>query len=170
LCRSCASLSFECVQISLDFLFDLSYALFEHVQNCSRRSIMPPTTSQVDHFVTYYCVYLGACAILIAGLGWTFHRAGGVFLKDAFAGNTTLVGAVARLLDIGFYLVSVGYVALTYSLTYFPNLDWSWLLRIISWKVGGLMLLLGVAHLFNLLLLALFRQRRAAPTVPAAGA
>lgn len=130
---------------------------------------MPPATSQVDHFVTYYCVYLGACALLISGLGWTFHRAGGVFLKDAFAGNTTLVDAVARLLDIGFYLVSVGYVALTYS-TMFPTMDLGWVLKIISMKIGGLMLLLGIAHLFNLLLLALFRQRRAAGSAPAAGA
>jgi hypothetical protein len=119
--------------------------------------------------VTYYCVYLGVCALLIAGLGWTFHRAGRVFLKDAFAGNTTLVDAVARLLDIGFYLVSVGYVAMTYS-TYLPSMDLGWLLRIVSWKAGGLMLLLGIAHLFNLLLLALFRQRRAPSAASAAGA
>ena len=130
---------------------------------------MPPATSQVDHFVTYYCVYLGACALLIAGLGWTFHRAGGVFLKDAFAGNTTLVDAVARLLDVGFYLVSLGYVALTYS-TMFPTMDLGWVLKIVSMKVGGLMLLLGVAHLFNLLLLALFRQRRTAGAAPVTGA
>ena len=81
---------------------------------------------QPDYSVIYYVVYLGACALLIAGLGWTFHRAGQVFLKDAFAGNTTLVDAVARLLDIGFYLVSVGYVALTYS-TLVQGIDLSWL-------------------------------------------
>lgn len=131
---------------------------------------MPIPASQTGHVVTYYCVYLGICALLIAGLGWTFHRAGRVFLKDAFAGNTTLVDAVARLLDIGFYLVSLGYVALTYLLAYLPPMDLGWLLRIVSWKVGGLMLLLGVAHLFNLLLLVLFRQRRAAPNTTAAGA
>jgi predicted neutral ceramidase superfamily lipid hydrolase len=130
---------------------------------------MHAATWQVDYVVTYYCVYLGACALLIAALGWTFHRAGGVFLKDAFAGNTTLIDAVARLLDIGFYLVSVGYVALTYS-TYLPNMDLSWVLKIVSMKIGGLMLLLGVAHLFNLLLLALFRQRRTTSAAPVAGA
>ena len=49
----------------------------------------------------YYWLYLGASAILIAALGRTFHRAGGVFLRDAFAENAKLVDAVARLLDIG---------------------------------------------------------------------
>jgi hypothetical protein len=43
-------------------------------------------------------------------------------------------------------------------------------LKIVSWKVGGLMLLLGIAHLFNLLLLALFRQRRTAGAAPVTGA
>jgi hypothetical protein len=130
---------------------------------------MPPSTPLTGYVITYYCVYLSACALLIARLGWTFHRAGGVFLKDAFAGNTTLVDAVARLLDVGFYLVSVGYVALTYS-TMFPAMDLGWVLKIVSMKIGGLMLLLGVAHLFNLLLLALFRQRRTTSAAPVAGA
>ena len=62
----------------------------------------------------YYWLYLGASAILIAALGRTFHRAGGVFLRDAFAENAKLVDAVARLLDIGFYLVSVGFIALIF--------------------------------------------------------
>jgi hypothetical protein len=124
---------------------------------------------QGDYLGTYYSVYLGACAPLIAGLGWIFHRAGGVFLKDAFAGNTTLVDAVARLLDIGFYLVSVGYVAISYS-TEWPIVDYATVAKIAITKIGGLMLLLGAAHLFNLLLLALFRQRRTASIASAAGA
>jgi hypothetical protein len=129
---------------------------------------MFPNTLQAGYLGTYYGVYLGASALLIAGLGWTFHRAGRVFLKDAFEGNITLVDAVARLLDIGFYLVSLGYVALTYS-TLLQAIDLDWLLKIVSVKIGGLMLLLGVAHLFNLLLLALFRQRRATGASRAAG-
>jgi hypothetical protein len=124
---------------------------------------------QPIYIEAYYWLYLGASAILIAALGWTFHRAGGVFLRDAFAENARLVDAVARLLDIGFYLVSVGYVAMTYS-TLMTTIDLSWMLKIVSMKIGGLMLLLGVAHLFNLLLLALFRQRRAPASTHAAGA
>jgi hypothetical protein len=124
---------------------------------------------QANHLGTYYCVYLGACALLIAALGRVFHRAGRVFLKDAFAGNTTLVDAVAGLLDIGFYLVSLGYVAISYS-TEWPITDYATLAKIAITKTGGLMLLLGIAHLFNLLLLALFRQRRTAGATSVAGA
>jgi hypothetical protein len=113
---------------------------------------------------TYYATYLGLCTALILWLGWTLHRAGSAFLNDAFAGNATLVTAVAHLLDVGFYLVSVGYVTVTYQTFWqqIPNL--STLIQIISTKIGGFLLLLGFAHLFNLLLLAIFRRRGAAQT------
>lgn len=122
-----------------------------------------------DFLEIYYGVYLGVSGLLIAGLSWVLRGMGRVFLSDAFSGNTTLVRAVARLMDIGFYLVSLGYVFISYQ-TMWPINDFGTVARIASVKIGGLMLLLGIAHIFNLLLLALFRQRRAAATVHPAGA
>lgn len=111
----------------------------------------------------YYAAYLGACAVLIGWLSWTLHRSGAVFLHDAFAGNATLVQAVGHLLDIGFWLVSLGYVALSYRILWGPiNSYWMVAEAVVS-KLGGFLLLLGFAHLFNLLLLAIFRRRGAAP-------
>jgi hypothetical protein len=118
-------------------------------------------TPQPDYLVLYYSVYLGACAVLIAGLSWILHRTGKVFLNDAFAGNATLVDAISRLLDIGFYLVSLGYVGLSYA-TYWQMNDYATVAKIAIGKTGGLLLILGLAHIFNLLVLALLRQRRAA--------
>ncbi|MGB0064916.1 MAG: hypothetical protein WBP85_10770 [Terracidiphilus sp.] len=128
-----------------------------------------PLPAQGHDLAAYYCVYLAACAILIVWRGAILHRAGALFLNDAFQGNQTVAGAVARLLDIGFYLVSAGYVALTYQ-TMWPVNDFATVAKIVISKIGGLMLLMGVAHVFNLLLLALFRQRRTVGVTPAAGA
>lgn len=125
-------------------------------------------TSQPDYLALYYCVYLGACALLIAGLSWILRQTGKVFLSDAFAGNATLVGAISRLLDIGFYLVSIGYVGLTYSSNW-QMIDYATVAKIAIAKTGGLLLILGIAHVFNLLVLALLRQRRA-PGATALGA
>ena len=113
---------------------------------------------------TYYATYLGLCTALILWLGWTLHRAGSTFLNDAFAGNATLVSAVAHLLDVGFYLVSVGYVAVTYHVYWQQVTSYGEIVQLISTKIGGFLLLLGFAHLFNLLLLAIFRRRGAAQT------
>ena len=111
----------------------------------------------------YYTAYFGLCAVLIIWLGWILQSAGSVFLNDAFGGNATLVRAVAQLLDVGFYLVSVGYVAVSYR-NFWPTNSYSYadVVQQVCIKVGGLMLLLGIAHLFNLLLLALFRRRGSA--------
>jgi hypothetical protein len=114
----------------------------------------------LNHIELYYFVYLGACAMLIGGLSLVLHRTGKVFLNDAFAGNVTLVSAISRLLDIGFYLVSLGYVGLTYS-TNWQMIDYAMVAKIAISKIGGLLLILGIAHIFNLLVLALLRQRRA---------
>ena len=108
----------------------------------------------------YYAVYLGSCAIIIAALAVIFHRSGSIFLNNAFAGNHTLARAVGRLLDMGFCLLSLGYVGLS-AIPDWEIGDHLTLAKSVVGKVGGLLLLIGVGHIFNMLLLALFRQRSA---------
>lgn len=113
----------------------------------------------------YYVVYLTTCALLIGGLAIVLHWAGGVFLRDAFRDRPDLARAIPRLLDIGFYLVSLGYVAMsTHSW-----IDFSSAVNVadaIATKAGLFLLLLGFLHIFNILILAVFRGRRG--TTPAA--
>lgn len=123
---------------------------------------MPLVHQPLSFLATYYVLYLGLCAGLIFWLGRTLHRTGSTFLNDAFAGNTSVVRAVAHLLDIGFYLVSIGYVAVTYRAFWQMIDSYSAALESVVAKVGGFMLMLGFAHLFNLLLLAIFRRRGSA--------
>jgi hypothetical protein len=116
---------------------------------------------------TYYIVYGVLCAALIVWLIKTLHRAGNIFLQDSFPGRPELAMAVRRLLDIGFYLVCFGYVALTFK-TFWPMTDLSEATEVLSVKLGCFLLLLGGMHFFNLLLLAIFRRRGPAATLPAA--
>jgi hypothetical protein len=111
---------------------------------------------------TYYAIYLGCCAILIGALGFIFHRSGAVFLNNAFAGNHTLARAVGNLLDVGFYLLALGFVGLSCVPDWEIN-DHATLAKSVVGKIGGLLLVLGIGHTFNMLLLALFRQRSARP-------
>ena len=108
----------------------------------------------------YYALYLGSCTVIIATLGIIFHRSGAVFLNNAFAGNHTLARAVGRLLDLGFYMLSLGYVGLSC----IPDWDIGdrlTLAKSVVGKTGGLLLVVGIGHTFNMLLLALFRSRSA---------
>jgi hypothetical protein len=119
---------------------------------------MHPPIAPPDYLGAYYAVFLGACAIFIVSLGSILHSTGRTFLADAFAGNQPLVRAVSLLLDIGFTLVSLGYVGLFYQ-TNWPVNDLATAFKISITKIGGLLLVLGVAHVFNLLVLAVLRTR-----------
>jgi hypothetical protein len=116
---------------------------------------------------TYYATYLGICAVLIFWLGRVLHGAGGVLLEESFQGKPTLVKAVGQLLDIGFYLMSIGYVT-AWAAAFWQMDTYGQVAQAVSGKVGGLLLMLGFVHLFNLLLLALFRRRPVASPAPAA--
>jgi hypothetical protein len=106
----------------------------------------------------YYVIYLGACAVLIAGLAVVLHRAGAVFLEESFSGNPRMQTAIVHLLDIGYYLMCIGFVAMTYR-TFVPMNDMSQLTLIVGIKLGTFLLLLGALHLFNVLVLAISRSR-----------
>jgi hypothetical protein len=108
---------------------------------------------------TYYIAYFSVCAILIVALARILHRAGAAFLNDAFAGNKGLVSAVTQLLDVGFYLMSFGFVGASFR-TYEELTNRTLVVQVIGQKVGWFLLIMGFTHLFNLLILALFRGRR----------
>jgi hypothetical protein len=107
---------------------------------------------------TYYFTYLAACAALIIWLARTFHRFGSIFLREAFRGDETIVAALTHLLDIGFYLMTIGYVTVTCRGTGFSS-DYSWIFVTVAERLGGFLIYMGCLHLFNLLLLAIFRRR-----------
>lgn len=124
----------------------------------------------MTYLTFYYVTYLGLCTALVFWVARTLHRSGSIFLHDAFRGDEGLIRAVTQLLDIGFYLVCAGYVLIT-----FRNYGWLQSLDQVFqsevYKIGFFLLLLGAMHLFNLLLLGLFRRKPAnppavAPTLP----
>lgn len=109
---------------------------------------------QTDYYVAYSIV----CAALVAGLAIVLHWAGDVFLHDGFRGRPELARSVARLLDIGFYLVSAGYVAVTFRswVDFRSGID---VADVLATKAGIFLVVLGFLHVFNILVLALFRGR-----------
>ncbi len=106
-------------------------------------------------------IYSSYLLISIAMTVWvarTLHRNGRLFLVDAFRGNEALADAVNHLLVVGFYLVNLGYILLALKTT-----DPLWTTREIieteSFKIGVVVLILGVMHTFNILIFARMRRR-----------
>jgi hypothetical protein len=118
----------------------------------------------MDAKVVMYSVYLAISIGLTVWVGRTLSRSGKVFLDDAF-GNERLADSVNHLLVVGFYLLNLGYVSVAMrdgrAVT-----DTQSVMEALSVKLGLVLLVLGVVHLFNVFALGRYRRNRLAAKVP----
>ena len=108
-----------------------------------------------------YFSYLLISIALTVWVARTLHRSGRVFLVDAFHDNEALADSVNSLLVVGFYLMNLGYVAL-YLQTKNPLENLREVIELESVKLGAVMLVLGIVHFLNILVLTRMRNRHAA--------
>lgn len=105
-----------------------------------------------------YAAYLIISIAMTIWVARTLSESGLVFLVDSFGGNSRLAQSVNRMLVVGFYLLNIGYILL--SLKTNKEID---SLRVcmefLSQQVGFVLLVLGVLHLFNVVVIAKWRSR-----------
>ena len=107
--------------------------------------------------VSTYLTYLVISILLTVWVARTLHRNGRVFLVDVFK-REDLADSVNHLLVVGFYLVNLGYVTLALKLRgEIPSLRGG--IEALSGKVGGVLLVLGAMHFFNLFVFSRLRKR-----------
>ena len=115
-----------------------------------------------------YSLYLGSSIGLTIWVAATLSKNGRIFLVDCFHGNEQLADSVNQLLVVGFYLVNLGFVTrfLKDGVEVANPQD---VFEVLSGKVGGVALVLGAIHFFNLLVLTKLRRRGLAtpPPLPA---
>lgn len=104
--------------------------------------------------------YLGLSIALTVVVALSLARYGKVFLTDVF-GDAALADSVNHLLVVGFYLVSLGYVAVTVR---FDGLggDAGNPVELLSLKLGWVLLGLGALHAAAVYSLSRIRRRRLA--------
>src|SRR5258708_22926989 len=115
------------------------------------------------NIVGTYLLYLLISTGLTVVVGTGLARSGRAFLLDVFGGNDALARAVSRLLVLGFYLLSLGFVTLTMR----TGADIGSAragLQLLSVKIGEVLLVLGVLPPVSLT--ALVRTRRPAQDRP----
>jgi hypothetical protein len=111
------------------------------------------------NIVGTYLLYLLISTGLTVLVGTGLARSGRAFLLDVFGGNDTLARAVSRLLVLGFYLLSLGFITLTMRTGGDIGSARAGL-QLLSVKIGEVLLVLGVLPLVALT--ALVRTRRRA--------
>jgi membrane protein implicated in regulation of membrane protease activity len=106
-------------------------------------------------YAAYLTVSIGLTVVVASALS----RSGQVVLEHLFGGDDGMAAAVNRMLVVGFYLLSLGYVALT---TRTPgHIDGAGqAISVLSVKVGEELLVFGALYLVNIAVFARFRRRR----------
>lgn len=131
-------------------------------------------TTSTDYIVMAYCIYLPVIIGLTIWVAKTIHKNTRAFLVEIFPDHEMVANAVNNLLQMGFYLIALGYgykrLAIKYSGSWFSNYSENSeeaknfmttqkeLVEELASKLGGFTLFVGALLFFNLFLMLMLRK------------
>src|SRR5580692_2059949 len=104
--------------------------------------------SETSYLIPVYGAYAVITVTLTVWLARTLFTNGAVFLETVFEDEPKMADAVNRLLVVGFYLFNLGYAALIMKADRGDTAIAA--VEVLAWKLGALLLSLGVMHFTNL--------------------
>ncbi len=108
-----------------------------------------------------YFIYLPVTILLTLYVSRILFRNGKLFMIDIFKGKEEIALATNQLFKVGFYLLNIGFALLLMEIEYYGKHDtYQKLVEILSSKIGGFTIYLGIMLFFNLFLF--FRGRKKA--------
>jgi hypothetical protein len=105
-----------------------------------------------------YVAYLAISVTLTVFVGSALSRSGRVFLRDVFGDQTGPADAASRLIVVGFYLLTLGFITLTMRMSGEIG-SVRQAIQVLSVKIGEVLLVLGALYLANIGFLARIRRR-----------
>jgi hypothetical protein len=124
----------------------------------------------MNYVVLTYSIYLPVTILLTIWVANTLLRNGRAFLFDIFHKEKTLSDSVSNLLNVGVYLISLGFAFLALRLSYSDEVQSiQSVIEVLSSKLGGFIILLGLILFTNLLLLLAIRKSPRENSAAAAG-
>ncbi|MBN9298400.1 MAG: hypothetical protein J0I41_15450 [Filimonas sp.] len=108
------------------------------------------------HFITYL-IYLPIVIILTWYVAHTLFKNSRVFMLDIFSGKSEIAIATNKLFETGFYLLNLGFAFWVMKVVD-DIYTGQGMLEILSTKIGGFCIYLGIMLFFNLYLF--FRGRK----------
>lgn len=112
-----------------------------------------------------YAIYLPTVIILTIFVSKHLFTNGQLFMIDIFKGKEAIALATNKLFEIGFYLINIGFALYIMEFYYTRHEDlnsYQTLIEILSKKIGGFTIYLGLMLFANLYLF--FRGRRKSKT------
>ena len=116
-------------------------------------------TSNLTMVVIAYAIYLPTVVFLTYYVAKTLFKNAQIFMMDIFRGRAEIANSTNQLFRLGFYLLNLGFALLILKLSYYGNdLTMQEVIELLSAKIGGFSIYLGVMLLLNLYLF--FRGKR----------
>ncbi|HEY0656292.1 MAG TPA: hypothetical protein VGD65_24330 [Chryseosolibacter sp.] len=110
------------------------------------------------HTLTAYLIYLPVTILLTWYVAHTLFKNGRIFMLDIFHGKTEIAMATNKLFEVGFYLLNVGFALWILEISV-ELVSSQMVVEVLSKKIGGFAIYLGLMLFFNLYLF--FRGRKA---------
>lgn len=99
--------------------------------------------------LTGYLIYLPITFYITFYVGGVLYRSGEAFLADIFEGNAALGHAYNTFLLTGYYLLNLGYAAV--SITWWNTIETTGqLVNELALRLGVIIMALGIIHYFNM--------------------
>ncbi|WP_353778903.1 hypothetical protein [Winogradskyella sp. 3972H.M.0a.05] len=107
-----------------------------------------------------YLIYLPIVIVLTVFTSKMLFKNGRLFMIDIFKGKEDIALATNKLFEIGFYLINIGFALFIMEIHTYSRHEISYqtLMEILSKKIGGFTIYLGLMLFFNMFLF--FRGRR----------
>jgi hypothetical protein len=116
-------------------------------------------------YVAYLLISLGLTSLA----GRVLSRSGRMFLVDAVGGSDSAARGISNLIVVSFYLISLGFVALTMQ-TSRDSVSARQAIQLLATKLGAVLLVLGALYLLGIVTLTRLRRRLRAQAQPGAEA
>lgn len=99
-----------------------------------------------------YGIFLILMAFIIVVVGKICYRNGNIFVAELIPGHLALCQQINKSLLIGYYLVNIGYCAVT--LSFWSSItSWPMLVEVIALKMAAIIIILSVLHYINIFFL-----------------
>jgi hypothetical protein len=111
----------------------------------------------INYNIIAYFLYIPITCYITIYVGRICYFNGEVFILKIIPEIDT-AKAVNKLLLIGYYLLNLGFTALT--LSYWTKIvHWTQLIEVLSTKLGQIILLLGIMHFNNMFIIQFFAKK-----------
>jgi len=104
-----------------------------------------------------YTIYLPIVIVLTWYVAHILFKNSKIFMQDIFNGKIDIANSTNKLFETGFYLLNLGFALVIMEMTHYME-DAQTMVEVLSTKIGGFSIYLGIMLFFNLYLF--FRGRR----------